>query len=335
VKHLDTYQVEARDFLLKESFRGLFDAPGVGKTGPSIAAGKARSQETGAPVLVTAPAYLLANWKSEIEAFFPGTRVSVANGSGADSRRGAITDPGAEFVLTSYNNWSAKSRGSYQYPELHTTQWAALIYDEVHRLRGRNSVSTRHVYELRKRSSGNRDTPIWGLTGTPIVNNPGDLYPLFKLWRSSEYRSYWKFVEAWCDIERTPWATEVGQLKRGLEDEFQELLGSFALRRTLRDVPSLAGLEELHHSYEVDMPASVRKTIAKAKKEYRIEHPDLASTQFVAGGGSLYPKLRMLATSPPTKEKPKIDFLRDFSEDHHGPLVVFCWYKSSAQAVRE
>jgi SNF2 family DNA or RNA helicase len=127
----------------------------------------------------------------------------------------------------------------------------------------------------------------------------------------------------------------VGQLKPGLEEEFQELLAPFTLRRTLKDVPKLASLEETHKHYSVSMPASVRKMIATAKKEYILEHEDLGATEFVRGGGALYSKLRQLATDPPTASKPKLDLVNDLLEDNPGPVVVYVWYKDSAQAAAE
>lgn len=290
---------------------------------------------TGNPCLVTAPAYLLPNWAYEIERFAPGSRVELANGSGPALRKAALGST-SDFILTSYNNWSAKSRGSgWAYPELHERLWSSVVFDEGHKLRGRSSQCTSHVYELRKANRRNSGTPIWILSGTPVVNNPGDLYPLFHLWDRRSYRSYWKFVQEWCMITETPWKTEVGQLRRGLDADWQELVGQFSIRRTLKDIPKLQSLEELHRDYFVEMPASVRKTIRQARKEYIIEHPDLEEAEFVSGGGALYSKLRMLATTPPTREKPKIDFVREFLEYHDGPLVVYCWYKSSARGVAE
>jgi SNF2 family DNA or RNA helicase len=332
---LDDYQEVARDFLLSRSFAGLFDSPGVGKTAPTIRAAHSKLVGTGNPCLVTAPAYLLPNWAYEIERFAPGSRVELANGSGPEIRKTALGSH-ADFILTSYNNWSAKSKsGKWTYEQLHSREWSSIVFDEGHKLRGRSSQCTKHVYDLRKANATNSRTPIWILTGTPIVNNPGDLYPLFHLWNGRAYRSYWRFVQDWCVITETPWKTEVGQLRKGLDDEWQELVGQFSLRRTLLDVPKLQSLEELHRDYFVDMPPSVKKTIQKARKEYVIEHPDIEQTEFVSGGGALYSKLRMLATTPPTVSKPKIDFVREFLEFHAGPLVVYCWYKSSARGVAE
>jgi SNF2 family DNA or RNA helicase len=73
----------------------------------------------------------------------------------------------------------------------------------------------------------------------------------------------------------------------------------------------------------------------KAREEYIIEHPDLEASEFVSGGGALYSRLRQMATIPPTREKPKVDFLLDFLEDRQGPVVVYTWYKDSAKGVAE
>jgi SNF2 family DNA or RNA helicase len=363
---LSDYQVTSRDFLAGRTFAGLFDEPGVGKTPPTIVAAADLVADTGRPALITAPAYLLDNWEIEIGRFAPGATVVKANGTGFEARQNAF-ETKADFILTSYNNWSAtwpktlpKTKEQYdrfdiatpdnwakaqpvrhplagkrQYEILHKQKWAACVYDESHRLRGKDSQTTKHVWQLRRARVANAETPIWCLSGTPIVNNPGDLYPLLHLWKRADYSSYRRFVEYYCYIIKTQWSESVGQLRRGMEEEFQSLLGEFSLRRTLADIPSLAGLEHRTRDYSVELPASVRKTFVQARKEYIIEHPDLDGTEFVNGGGALYSRLRQLATNPPTAEKPKIDFVRDFLEDRFGPVVVYVWYKDSAKAVAE
>lgn len=343
VKELDYYQQTSRLFLNSRKFALLADAPGVGKTGPSIISGLDLIDSSGLPILITVPAYLIPNWEAEIRDFSPYTvDVVSANGTGSDTRRQALSADTSSFILTSYNNWSARTKVDededgrpiyeYTYPELHTRAWGAVIFDEAHRLRGRNAHGTKHVQLMRRATSPNRNTPIWALTGTPIVNNPGDLFPLLQLY-DRKYRSYWKFVNEWCTVTETPWAKEVGQLKPGLEEEWAALLEPFTLRRTLKDIPKLSTLEEVHYHYDVTMPASVRKMIATAKKEYILEHEDLGASEFVRGGGALYSRLRQIATNPPTVAKPKVDLVSELLEDKPGPAVVYAWYKDSAKAI--
>ncbi len=318
----------------------------VGKTAPTIVAAYTRVRETGKPALVTCPAYLQENWRYEISRFAPGARVVLANGAGYESRKDALDSQDADFILSSYENWSATwpkqvkgephpLAGKRKYPQLSERPWAVYTFDEMHRLRGRSSISTKHVQEVRKVKSPNLHTPLYCLSGTPIVNNPTDLYVLLNLHDKRRFKSYWRFAEEFCYIQKTQWSTEVGQLRKGMEEEFQDLLGEFSLRRTLADIPSLASLEHRSRDYLVELPASVKKTFIQARKEYIIEHPDLQGTEFVNGGGALYSRLRQLATNPPTAEKPKIDFVREFLQDHFGPVCIYVWYKDSAKAVAE
>lgn len=295
-----------------------------------------KHEATGLPVLITCPAYLVDNWAWEISRFAPArATVSIANGKGVPARKSAL-QADTDFVITGYYNWSAQARGAYIYGgELVKRPWATMIFDEGHRLRGRQSKCTRHVWSVRNAASPNRHTPIWSLSGTPIVNNPGDLYPLLHLWDKRTYGSYWNFVGDWCRVVQTPFDTQVGQLRRGMDEDWQALIGQISMRRELKDIPSLADLEQRDRDYFVTMPASVTKMMNKAREEYVLEHEKLEVSEFVSGGGALYARLRQLSTNPPTVEKPKVDFVRDFLEDRHGPVVVYCWYKDSAKAVAE
>ncbi len=297
-------------------------------------AGWTETQRTGYPVLITAPSYLLSNWEKEIGDFLPGARVVLANGPGFQSRNQALMGD-ADFILSSYNNWSAKIGKDYRYTALVNRKWAAYIKDEGHRLRGRNSAWTKHVFRTRLTKSVNMDTPIWILTGTPFVRDGGDFFPYFHLWDKKNYRSYWKFVKDWCVVSTNPWTTTIGNIRKDCANEFRAELAKFSLRRTVSDVPQLASLEFIENEYTVDLPSSVVKMIQKAKKEYVLEHEDLASPQFLNGSGALYVAQRKLATVPPTKANPKIEWLKDFLTDKKGKVVVYTWFKDSARAVAD
>lgn len=291
------------------------------------------------PVLITAPAYLLYNWAVEIQDFIPGARVIIADSAGREYRHQdfQVADLGVDFVLTSYNNWSQKVKKSdeYEYFELLKQPWTAYIFDEGHRLRGRNSSWTQHVFKTRLATSLNKDVPIWLLTGTPFVRDGGDFYPYFHLYDKRRYGSYWKFVNERCVVTENPWKKQVGNIKRAYAQEFREELAQFSLRRTVKEIPQLADLEFQENYYKVTLPTSVVKMIKKAKKEYVLDHPDMVSPKFLDGSGALYVAQRKIATIPPTKENPKLDWLKDFLNDKQGKVVVYTWYKDSARAVAD
>lgn len=338
LKSLDDYQVESMEFLRDRKFAGLFDAPGVGKTGPAIMAGLHHTERvSGSPVLVTCPAFLIPNWQKEIREFAPYATVLRADGKGHDQRHEALSSNEPYFILTSYNNWSAKDRetGEYQYPELTKNHFSAYIFDEGHRLRGRNSAWTKHVSRIRLAQSCNRETPIWLLTGTPMVRDAGDFFVPFHLYDKKLFSSYWRFVEDRCIVTKTPWKTDVGNIKRSYQAEFRKELAEFSLRRTTADIPQLADLEYIETEYLVNMPKSVLKMMQTMKKEYILEHPDLDSPEFLSGSGAVYTKLRQLATLPPTKENPKVDWLKDFLTDKKGKVVVYVYYRESAKVIAD
>lgn len=341
MKILSPYQVEARDFLLQDKFRCLLDEPGIGKTGPAIMAGWHRltidNHEDGGPynsVLITAPAYLLRNWEREIKDFLPTATVVRADGAGYKERYEAL-QTNADFVLTSYNNWSTKDAGGYSYPELTERKWSAYIFDEGHRLRGRNSAWTKHVFRVRNSRAKNYSTPIWLLTGTPFVRDGGDFWIYFHLYDKKKYGSYWGFVKDRCVVTETPWSTNVGNIRKAYAEEFRKELSGFSLRRTTQDIPELQDLEYSDTEYFVDLPKSVIAMIKKAKKSYVLEHEDLARSEFLNGSGALYVAQRQIATNPPTKVKPKLDWLKDFLQDKKGKVVVYVWYKASARLVAD
>ena len=331
---LAPYQEESRDYLLATHKGGLADEQGVGKTAPTIVAAYQRSQETDLPVLVTVPAYLIPNWQREIKSWAPDATVAIAAGDGAQVRHAAL-DSNANFVLTAYHTWSTfDGTGTDKprlprYKQLTDRKWAAYVFDEAHRLRGRNSLWTKRLYKTQNVDSKNRQTPIWFLTGTLLVRDPGDAFPLLHVIDKSVFTSYWKFVETFCEIDETPWDKNVGQIRPGMEEKFWSLLSEYFLRRTQAQIPELAHLEEAHHEILVQMPPSVLKTIRQAKKEYIIEHPDLENSEFVDGSGALYNRLRQLATLPPTAAKPKLDALVELLGDLPGRVLVYGWYRES------
>lgn len=333
-KVIDDYQEVAFDFLLEEgkTLRLLSDEPGVGKTGPAIMAAW-ESLTVGAPTaLITCPAYLIPNWEKEIHDFLPMARVLRADGNGYKARYDALQGD-ADFVLTSYNNWAAKGAGGYSYPELTERKWAAYIFDEGHRLRGRNSSWTKHVFRTRLAKAVNRETPIWLLTGTPFVRDGGDFFTYFHLFDKKAYSSYWKFVNDRCVVVETPWAKQVGNIRKAYAADFRRELADFSLRRTVSDIPQLSSLEYVETEYRVELPPSVVTMIKKAKKEYVLEHVDLPRTEFLNGSGALYVAQRKIATVPPTKQNPKLNWLLDFLTDKKGKTVVWVWFKDSARAI--
>jgi len=248
----------------------------VGKSFPAIAAAW-ELRESGKPILITCPTFLTRNWSTEIHRLYPEATISVVEGAGYTTRYEALMAD-VDIVISGYYTWSATNKdGSYKYPEISKRSWSAMVFDEAHRLRGHQSNGTKHVFQMRNAKTPNLNTPIYFLTGTPFVRDGSDFYTAFHLYDKKRFSSYWRFVEDRCIVTKTPWKTDVGNIKRSYQDEFRKELAEFSLRRTTADIPQLADLEYIETEYLVTMPKSVLKMMQTMKKEYILEHPDLDS----------------------------------------------------------
>ncbi|CAJ1360828.1 unnamed protein product [Effrenium voratum] len=69
---------------------------------------------------------------------------------------------------------------------LHSIQWARVILDEAHRIKGRTNSTALAAYALQT-SKGYK----WCLTGTPLQNRVGELYSLIRFLRVRPYAFYY------------------------------------------------------------------------------------------------------------------------------------------------
>lgn len=348
---LRPYQREAVSFLLSKDRAILADEVGVGKTYPAISAAlQVQDASTPwSPILVICPAYLMQQWKEAIQTYAPDDDVLLLY---RDTDVWEHSWNACTWVVTSYHTlqdahphkvggkkrpdgsispvkWTTPSQ-----PRLLTDRWNAVIFDEAHRLRGRSSLWTKHAYKLKA-------DRIWMLTGTPLVNNPSDIWPLLRLCDPKTYTSYWDFVGTWCRIDQTPYGSEVGPVKPEAERSFHALLDNYLIRRRVEDVlPDLP--PAIDHTVTVELPKSYKKAHDQAKHEWFIEHPDLDDPIVVTSGGALVHKLRQLTAgtlsvngSTP-KQNPKRDAVLDIIDDLSGePVIAFCAYKATAKLIHD
>jgi len=313
VKLDDAQQQDVENLLSHKRWMLLHDM-GVGKTPPAVVAASQRT-----PCLVTVPAYLIPQWEEYIKTWAPGKTFASMNEDGFEKRNAAL-HRGADFIFTSYHNWAAQKR----YDGFWKLKWGSMIFDEAHRLRGRNSKWTKAVWTMQNSESKNKDVPIWMLTGTPIVRDGGDVFPLLKLCDKGIYRGYWAFVERWCEMIETPWQKEVGPIKD--PEGFYQMLSRHSSRREMR------GLEEIvYKDIPVDLPPSVMQTIARLKKTFILQHPDIEDPKWFTAAGAVWAEIRQLVSNPPTKVNPKMDALGDMFEDlPNERVIVACWFKKTA-----
>lgn len=210
------------------------------------------------PALVICPNSVKFNWQRESERWTPSFNVHVVAGSLTERRKlleKARQDPLAVVVinfeglrahsrLAGYGSQRLKSCNECNpktgFPlintqtgganrqkcethelELNTFGFKTVIVDEAHRIKDPNAKQTRACWAV---GHGKTVTRRFAATGTPIANDPSDLWSLMHFVAPEEYPRKTLFVDRYCLMS---WGTygglEVKGLKPETRDEFRKI----------------------------------------------------------------------------------------------------------------
>lgn len=211
------YQAEGAAFLASRKTALLADDPGLGKSKQAIdACDLARVLK----VLVICPASVVENWRREIAKYRMGDWSAY---------------------VTSYD----RAAGA-DYKRLLAGEWDVLVLDEAHYLKNLTAKRTRLVYgEEAKMAAGAiaaRAGQVWLLSGTPMPNNPSELYTHLRALHVDAIRSertglpwtFFQFVNAYCLLRSNGFGDQIVGSKN--EAKLNAKLSGFMLRRRKADV---------------------------------------------------------------------------------------------------
>lgn len=190
----------------------LADDMGLGKTLQAIALLSDIYPAQSRPSLVVIPRSLIYNWQQEFRRFSPGLDVFTYYGPDRDpSRLGSC-----QIVLTTYGMVRS------DVDELRHLSFAAVILDESQQIKNVSSQISRAVMTLQA------DQRL-ALSGTPIENNLGELYALFRFLNPAMFGSLERFHRHYLlPIQQYGDETAAEELKRKIRP--------FILRRLKKDV---------------------------------------------------------------------------------------------------
>ena len=260
---LRSYQRLGVDWLLMNRRCILTDEMGSGKTVQVVAA----LDHLDGPFLIVAPKSVLWTWQREIAHWSTTLKVAVASGSAAKRRKAfdAVVSGDTNVLLIGYEALRSHSRlapyGSIRLKrceacgglpgevtearcEVHLKEanridWQVVVADEAHRMKDGKALQTRAVWAVAHAQDAEYR---WALTGTPIANDPSDLWSLLHFVDPVEWPSKTAFIERWVEVAVNPWGghTLLG-LKPERSEEFHQLIDPYMLRRTktmvLPDLP--------------------------------------------------------------------------------------------------
>ena len=261
------YQVAGALYLATAKRAMLFDEQGTGKM-TQTALTLSLYPDT-LPALIVSPKGVVYTWQRELAKF--GIKATVVDGSAAQRRKQfeEFASGDTNVLVISYGLVSKHSRvagfGSIkltedhkQHKELQDTMWAAVIADEVHRIKEPSAVQTRAVWACRDHAEY-----VWGLTGTPIEENVLDMWSLLHFIDPVEWPSKSKFLDMWVMSHHNHFGgLEILGLRPDTEAEFRDLT-EWHWRRQLKsdDLPPV--VYDLRYTEMVGKSAKAYKDMKK------------------------------------------------------------------------
>lgn len=315
-------------------------------------------------VLVIAPASVLDHWRRELKkwADVPDEKIVIVDASGKDAAKkraeqvAAVPEGGWCLV-----NWeklqkrvklageSAKKKGP-----LDKVKWYGVVADEAHRAKNHDSQQSKALQRLR--------APVQiAATGTPVMNNPGELYALLAWLRPEQYTSYWAFYYSYTEFYKGYQGRDVIIGVKNADDLRFELSDKM-VRRTKREIhPDIP--EPLDPIiYEPPMSQKQAKIYAEAEKDFWFEiaqAPDISKEQklemvealedeklsietvkmMIPNAAARTMRLRQVATSPAILGGEDVSSKLDEAEQivlSNGldqPFVWFAWFKDTVDLL--
>lgn len=156
----------------------------------------------------------------------------------------------------------------HRFPELHRTKWDLLIADEVHYAKNKKALRSQALYKISDRAH-----KVLFLTGTPIINRPGELYPI--LTRLGLRMTYTAFMDRYAEGTQTRYGYKADGASN--LDELQVMLRQrFMVRRlkadVLTDLPAkmrqVVELDPAHYADVLEMERQISLKHEKALAEY-------------------------------------------------------------------
>ncbi|MEM9884509.1 MAG: DEAD/DEAH box helicase [Bacteroidota bacterium] len=301
----------------------LADDMGLGKTLQTIAL-LANTYEAGEtkPSLVIMPRSLLYNWEREVEKFAPQLSTYIFHGNERDFEKAM----GVNLILTTY----AIARNEVE--RLKEEAFLYIILDESQNIKNVNALTTKAIMLLKS------DYRL-ALSGTPVENNLGELYSLFRFLNPTMFGTLSNFGKNYL----TP-IQKYGD--KAAMQHLRKKIYPFVLRRLKKDV--LKDLpDKIEQTLYVEMSDQQKKLYEQRRQFYQVAINSQIAEKGVNGAQffifQALNELRQIASIPENLSDGKIlspkrelleEQLLDTVANGHKALV-FANYLSAVELISE
>lgn len=258
----------------------LADDIGFGKTAQASVA----ASLTNAPqVLVITKKSLLWQWCREITYW---TSHSVQEYT---TRSKSI--PETKFVVTNYDTVVRRI------DELLAKKFKVVILDEATAIKNRKAIRSKTVKKLAKPAEY-----VFALTGTPISNQPAELWHILHTLNPKGFASYWRFINDYCDVVVEKYGKRSFSKIVGIKDtnSLAKVLEPIMLRRTIDSLDLPEPVEEAVYLQLTPLQHKLYKQMEETFMTWvnSPEAEELSGVVFARNALAKTIRLRQIACSP-------------------------------------
>lgn len=311
----------------------LADEMGLGKSLQALTVA-AIDFELGAAkrVLVVCPASLKWNWQDEIEKHTSFTSM-ILNGTPKerDQQLNEFISTECQFLIVNYEQ--IKTHLS----DLNRMGFNIAIYDEAHYIKNQKSERTKACLRLNCERH-------FLLTGSPLLNQANELWPLLHRIDPTTYPDYWRFVNRFCVFGGYKNKQITGTKNR---QELSTGLAQVMIRRLKKDVLDLPDKQYVIET--LDLHPLQRELYDQAFNELKIDSADGVSDPMEFENAlTKYLRLKQIANTAAEIDQyddigVKLDRLEDMAmeiclpslESPAEPLVVFTQFRMTQKCILE
>ncbi len=324
---LREYQKFGSNWLFQKLRANLYDQQGLGKTPQAL---DAISKLGAFRVLVHCPKRAIGVWRYEAKIWAPNYRVVEYTGNPLTRNLVWEVLKSSEPIIV-ISNWAFSEELRLRLDEIQA-KWNVLVGDEIHSagLLNRNSNTFKTMEKT------NADA-MFLLTGSPTPHGCVDYWPTLHLLEKSRFRSFWKFVNEYAIIERTPFGTNIRRVPREPQRFRDEIVTPYSLRRFKSDV-----LTELPKKQKQVIKLEMTPKQAKAYREIAKDMLTRADNgEFVLTPNILTrnQRLRQVLVCPRLigieDDGAAIDALLSSVYEESSPFAVFTPFRGAAEIIAE
>jgi len=302
-------------------------------------------------------AWLIANWESLRTEH---VKVKVKHRSGMTSYENRIKMkeplfqvPWAAHMDLEYGSLDPRmvERLRSKRDKVVSGKWLAVIADEIHRAKNPRAKQTKGLHRI-------QGELMLGLTGTPVMNAPSELWSLLHWLWPFEFSSHERFESAYEDSYEEDYGNRKGKVVVGVKnpDGLRFAIKGRVIRRTAGSVRSLPGHRRIY--FDVPLADAQRKAYKDAEKEMwlrvekDIEEGDANAVKFaealmagdryaitrIPNGGARTVQLRKIIENLALVGGPDVsasmdEFIERFEGSRPEPWVVYAAFRGSCDLL--